>query len=141
MNPILEAALLRREHIQQPTRNFRIPRIFWYLRSRRARWLRQCLNILAWAVLAAMMVLALNACTTQGQATDHARNIASYWEATANIDSAEQVYEGASILLEPGANIEHPCKHPFRAQNAVCADDAQTQCTTSLVKDRHFSAL
>jgi len=60
MNPILEAALLRREYIRQPTRHFRIPRIFWYLRSRRARWLRQCLNTLAWAMLAALMVLALN---------------------------------------------------------------------------------
>jgi len=78
MNPILEAALLRREHIQQPTRNFRIPRIFWHLRSRRARWLRQCLNTLAWAVLAAMMALALNACNAQGQATDHTRNIAFF---------------------------------------------------------------
>jgi len=57
MNPILEAALCRREYIQ----HFRVPRMFWYLRSRRARWLRQCLNTLAWVVLATLMVLALNA--------------------------------------------------------------------------------
>jgi len=70
MNPILEAALLRREYVQQSSQHVRIPRIFWYLRSRRARWLRQCLNTLAWAVLAALLILALNACTAAGQATD-----------------------------------------------------------------------
>jgi len=60
MNPILEAALLRRKYIHSPS-HFRIPRIFWYLRSRRARWLRRCLNAMAWAVLTTMLILALNA--------------------------------------------------------------------------------
>jgi len=76
MNPILEATLFRREYIRQPTAHFRIPRIFWYLRSRRARWLRQCLNTLAWAVLAACLILALNACTAQGQSADSPNIIA-----------------------------------------------------------------
>jgi len=76
MNPILEAALFRREYIQQSNRHFRIPRIFWYLRSRRARWLRQCLNTLAWAILAACLILALNACTVQGQSAENPHNIA-----------------------------------------------------------------
>jgi len=57
MNPILEAALFRREYTHQPTRHFRIPRMFWYLRSRRARWLRRCLNTLIWMVLAVVLAL------------------------------------------------------------------------------------
>jgi len=76
MNPILEAALLRREYIQPSRRHVRIPRIFWYLRSRRARWLRQCLNTIAWAILAALLILALNACSAAGQAADDSPNLA-----------------------------------------------------------------
>jgi len=76
MNPILEAALFRSEYIRKPNPHFRIPRIFWYLRSRRARWLRQCLNTLAWAVLATSLIVALNACSAQGQAADNTHNIA-----------------------------------------------------------------
>jgi len=76
MNPILESTLLRREYLRQPTAHVRIPRLFWYLRSRRARWLRQCLNTLAWAVLAACLILALNACTAQGQSADNPNTIA-----------------------------------------------------------------
>jgi len=59
MNPILEAALCRHREFRRNIPHIRIPRIFWYLRSRRARWLRQCLNALGWAVL---MALALNTC-------------------------------------------------------------------------------
>jgi len=65
MNPILEAVLLRKPEPRRNIPHFRVPRMFWYLRSRRARWFRQCLNTLAWAVLVALLILAMNACNTK----------------------------------------------------------------------------
>jgi len=61
MNPILEAALCRPNAARRNSNSIRIPRLFWYLRSRRARWLRQSLTALTWAGLAAGMALMLNA--------------------------------------------------------------------------------
>jgi len=91
MNPILEAALFRHPAPRR-SHTLRLPHLFRYLCSRRARWLRQSLNLLAWLAMVLLMSMALNGCNAVGKADPLAAE-------------AQVQRQGDTLLIAPGSPL------------------------------------